>query len=55
MRYVAHQLTGLAGAGWSNFKHNHAKNEHVTWTVFKQAFTLAFVLDGKVAIKKREF
>ena len=55
VRYAAHQLTGLAGAGWSNFKHNRAKNEPITWAVFKQAFTLAFVPDGKVAIKKREF
>jgi hypothetical protein len=55
VRYAAHQLKGLAGAWWSNFKHNHAENEPVTWAVFKQAFTLAFVPNGKVSIKKREF
>jgi hypothetical protein len=55
VRYAAHQLTGLAGTWWSNFKHNRAENEPVTWAVFKQAFTLAFVPDGKVSIKKREF
>ena len=35
VRYAAHQLTGLAGAWWSNFKHNRAENELVTWVVFK--------------------
>ena len=55
MRYATHQLTGLARAWWSNFKHNRAENEPITRAVFKQAFTLAFVPDGKVAIKKREF
>ena len=35
VRYAAHQLTGLAGAWWSNFKNNRAENEPVTWAVFK--------------------
>ena len=54
MKFAAHQLDGPAAAWWENFTATYPVDT-VTWDQFQQAFRIAHVSAGAMAMKKREF
>ena len=54
VRFAAHQLEGPAASWWENFIATYPIDT-ITWDQFQQAFRIAHVSAGAMAMKKREF
>ena len=54
VRFATHQLDAPAASWWENFTATYPIDT-VTWDQFQQAFRIAHVSTGAMAMKKREF